>query len=123
MKDQPLPDDSSPTALSPNYVGDSDPEEDPEEDHADYPTDEGDNDDDESSNDDDESFDDDDDDDEDEEEEHEASKDDGEEEEHPALADSSDVPVDDPVLSAEDTESFETDESAPTPVPSPRRRT
>ncbi|GKA63082.1 hypothetical protein Tco_0762688 [Tanacetum coccineum] len=58
MEDQPLPDDSSPTALSPNYVGDSNPEEDPEEDHADYPADRGDDDDDESSNDDDEDDDD-----------------------------------------------------------------
>ncbi|GKF11778.1 hypothetical protein Tco_0049704, partial [Tanacetum coccineum] len=37
MEDQPLPDDASPTALSPGYVADSDPKEDPEEDHADYP--------------------------------------------------------------------------------------
>ncbi|GJR26565.1 hypothetical protein Tco_1102797 [Tanacetum coccineum] len=40
---------------------------------------------------------------------------------HPALADSSVVPVDDPVSSAADTEAFETDESASTP-PSPRSR-
>nr|GEW19478.1 hypothetical protein [Tanacetum cinerariifolium] len=37
MKDQPLPDEASPTALSPGYVANFDPEEDPEEDHADYP--------------------------------------------------------------------------------------
>ncbi|GJT16098.1 putative reverse transcriptase domain-containing protein, partial [Tanacetum coccineum] len=41
-RDQPLPTDASPTALSPGYVADSDPdedpEEDPEEDHADYPS-------------------------------------------------------------------------------------
>nr|GEX40612.1 putative reverse transcriptase domain-containing protein [Tanacetum cinerariifolium] len=36
IKDQPLPDDASPTAISPGYVADSDPEEDPEEDLADY---------------------------------------------------------------------------------------
>ncbi|GKE03168.1 hypothetical protein Tco_1395186 [Tanacetum coccineum] len=111
IEDQPLPDDASPTALSPGYIADSDPEEDPEEDPADYPADGGDDDDDESSDDDDD------------EEEQEASKDDDEEEEeHPAPADSSVVPVDDHVPSAEDTEAFETDESAPTPVPSPRRR-
>ncbi|GKA86007.1 hypothetical protein Tco_0807718 [Tanacetum coccineum] len=46
-----------------------------------------------------------------------------EEEEHLAPADSSAVPVDDPVPSAKDTEAFEIDESAPTPVPSLRRRT
>nr|GEV66422.1 putative reverse transcriptase domain, ribonuclease H-like domain, aspartic peptidase domain protein [Tanacetum cinerariifolium] len=43
IDDQPLPTDASPTALSPGYVADSDPdedlEEDPKEDHADYPTD------------------------------------------------------------------------------------
>ncbi|GJV59395.1 reverse transcriptase domain-containing protein, partial [Tanacetum coccineum] len=107
MEDQPLLDDASPTALSSGYVADFDPdkdlEEDPEEDHANYPADGGDGDD--------ESFDDDDDaDDED---------DDEEEEEHLTLADSSAVPVVDLVPSARDTEAFETDESAPTP-PSPR---
>ncbi|GJS14106.1 hypothetical protein Tco_0408578 [Tanacetum coccineum] len=48
LEDQPLPVDASPTALSPGYVADSDPdedpEEDPEEDHADYPADGGDDD-------------------------------------------------------------------------------
>ncbi|GJT54636.1 putative reverse transcriptase domain-containing protein [Tanacetum coccineum] len=54
----------------------------------------------------------------------EASEDDDEEkEEHPAPVDSFVVPVDDHVPSAEDTEAFETYESAPTPIPSPRRRT
>ncbi|GKA41590.1 hypothetical protein Tco_0734250, partial [Tanacetum coccineum] len=33
----PLPDDASPTTLSPGYVAESDPEEDPEEDAAKYP--------------------------------------------------------------------------------------
>ncbi|GKD31099.1 hypothetical protein Tco_1241877, partial [Tanacetum coccineum] len=42
LEDQPLPTDASPTALSPGYVADSNPEEDPEKDHADYPTDGGD---------------------------------------------------------------------------------
>ncbi|GKC06542.1 hypothetical protein Tco_0998152, partial [Tanacetum coccineum] len=54
---------------------------------------------------------------------HEASEDDDEdEEEHSAPADSFAIPVDDSVPSAEDTKAFETDESAPTLVPSPRRR-
>ncbi|GKA63081.1 hypothetical protein Tco_0762687 [Tanacetum coccineum] len=39
------------------------------------------------------------------------------------MTDSFAVLVDHPIPSAEDTESFETDESAPTHVPSPRRRT
>ncbi|GKE05556.1 hypothetical protein Tco_1397574 [Tanacetum coccineum] len=88
-------------------MADSDSEEDPEEDHADYPADGGDDDDDEPSDDD---KDDDDIDDEDEE-----PFEDKEEEEHLALADSSVVPVVDPVSSAGDTEALETDESAPTP--------
>ncbi|GJY19222.1 hypothetical protein Tco_0390713 [Tanacetum coccineum] len=56
MEDQPLPADVSPTALSPGYIADSDPEKDEEdlkEDPADYPADRGDNDDNESSDDDD----------------------------------------------------------------------
>ncbi|GJS78945.1 putative reverse transcriptase domain-containing protein [Tanacetum coccineum] len=115
----PLPDDASPTALSPGYIVDSNPEEDPEEDPKEDPADGGDYNDDESSDDDD-----DDDDDDDEEQEQEASEDDEEEEEkHLALAYSSVVPIDDPVPSPEDTKAFETDEFAPTPVPSPRRCT
>nr|GEW20070.1 xylulose kinase-1 [Tanacetum cinerariifolium] len=54
MEDQPLFADASPTALSPGYVVDSDPEKDgkdPKEDPADYPADRGNNDNDESSND------------------------------------------------------------------------
>ncbi|GKA49931.1 hypothetical protein Tco_0743004 [Tanacetum coccineum] len=51
MEDQPLPANASPTALSPGYIADSDPE-DPEEDPADHPVDGGDNDDNESSDDD-----------------------------------------------------------------------
>ncbi|GKA29721.1 hypothetical protein Tco_0715966 [Tanacetum coccineum] len=108
MEDQPLPDDASPAALSPGYIADFDPEEDPEEDPADYPADGGEDDDDESSDDDDDDDDDDEEDD---------------EEEHLASADSSDVLSIDHVPSAEDTEAFETDESAHTLVPSPRRRT
>nr|GFD56357.1 hypothetical protein [Tanacetum cinerariifolium] len=85
MEDQPLPANASPTALSPGYVVDSDPEKDeknPKEDPAYYPTDRGNNEDDESSN-----YDDDDDDKKDEE--------DKEEEEHPAPIDPSDVSTDD----------------------------
>ncbi|GJS27603.1 hypothetical protein Tco_0488223 [Tanacetum coccineum] len=78
---------SSPT-LSPGYVADSNPEEDSEEDHADYPADGNE-----------------------------------EEEKHLAPADFSDVPITDHVPSAEDTEALETDEAAPTHVPSPRRHT
>ncbi|GKC87459.1 hypothetical protein Tco_1148108 [Tanacetum coccineum] len=114
LEDQPLPTDASPTALSPGYVADfdpdEDPEEDPEEDHADYPANGGDGDD--------EPFDDDDDDDDtddEDEEPFEDEDDDEEEEEHLALTDSSTVPVADLVPSAMDTEAFETDESAPTP--------
>nr|GFD63419.1 hypothetical protein [Tanacetum cinerariifolium] len=46
MEDQPLPADASPTALSPDYIIDSDPEKDekdPKEDPADYPADRGNN--------------------------------------------------------------------------------
>nr|GEV17495.1 putative reverse transcriptase domain-containing protein [Tanacetum cinerariifolium] len=58
LEDQPLPADASPIAASPDYVADSDlnedPEEDPEDDQADYPADGGDGDgDDEPSDDDD----------------------------------------------------------------------
>ncbi|GJY53347.1 hypothetical protein Tco_0445011 [Tanacetum coccineum] len=98
LKDQPLPADASPTALSPGYVADSDPDEDPEEDpeevHADYPVDGGDGDDEPS---------DDDDDDTDNEEEPIEDEDDDEEEEHLAPADSSAIPVVDPVPSTRDT--------------------
>ncbi|GKF26355.1 hypothetical protein Tco_0082249 [Tanacetum coccineum] len=104
MEDQSLPADALPTALSPGY---EDPEEDPEEDHADYPAGGGD--------DDDEPSDDDDDDTDDEDEEPFEDEDDDEEEEHLALANSSAIPVVDPVPSAGDTEAFETDESVPTP--------
>nr|GEX00503.1 hypothetical protein [Tanacetum cinerariifolium] len=102
MEDQPLPDDASPIAISLGYIADSDPEEDPKEDPekdpADYHADGGDDANDESSDDDDDDVD-----------------KDKEDEEHSALADSSTIPVDDPVPPAEDPEAFETDESAPTP--------
>nr|GEY43082.1 hypothetical protein [Tanacetum cinerariifolium] len=48
---------------------------------------------------------------------------DGGDDEHPAMADSSIIPVDEPVPLTEDTEAFETDKSTPTHVPLPRRRT
>ncbi|GKE41450.1 hypothetical protein Tco_1468734 [Tanacetum coccineum] len=113
----PLPATVSPTADSPGYVPESDPEEDPEEDDdedpeedpADYPADGGDDGDDE-----DESSDDDEDEDVD-------IEGDEEEEEHPAPADSTAValPAVDQAPSAEETEPFETDESAATPPPHP----
>ncbi|GKA51034.1 hypothetical protein Tco_0744230, partial [Tanacetum coccineum] len=103
---QPLPLVDSPTALSLGYVTDSDPEEDSEEDseeeHADYPADGGDDDDD----------DDDDDTDDADEEPFE------EEEKHLSPADTSIVPIVDPVPSAGDTEALKADEPAPT-LPSP----
>ncbi|GKC57396.1 hypothetical protein Tco_1084994, partial [Tanacetum coccineum] len=43
--DYPIPADALPTAISPGYVPDSDPEEDSKADHADYPADGGDGDD------------------------------------------------------------------------------
>nr|GEZ51200.1 hypothetical protein [Tanacetum cinerariifolium] len=105
VEDQPYADDASPTAESPGYIADSesmeedsihypdeleddneDSKEDPKEDHTNYPADgaHGDEDDDE------------------------------DEEEHLALADSSTVPVIDPVPLAVDTEAFETDEAQKT---------
>nr|GFC01721.1 hypothetical protein [Tanacetum cinerariifolium] len=84
MEDQPLPADASPTALSPDYVVNSDPkkdEKDPKEDPTDYPVDRGNNDDD-------------DDDD------VEKDEDDKEEEEHLASADLSDVSTNDFVPSS-----------------------
>nr|GEY17428.1 putative reverse transcriptase domain-containing protein [Tanacetum cinerariifolium] len=99
LEDQPLLDDASPIAASPDYVVDSNPEEDPKDDQADYPVDGGDGDD--------EPFDDDDDDDIDdedpEEEPFEDEKDDEEEEEHPAPADFPAVHIIDPVLPAGET--------------------
>ncbi|GJY36892.1 putative ribonuclease H-like domain-containing protein [Tanacetum coccineum] len=106
-EDQPYADYASPVALSPGYVADSDPGEDPEEDFedgsVDYPADGGDDDDDDDSSDDDE-------------EKEEASE---EEEEHLALVDSVVAPAVDPVPSSEETEPFKMDESASTPPPPP----
>ncbi|GJU17685.1 subtilisin-like protease SBT2.6 isoform X1 [Tanacetum coccineum] len=84
IEDQPLPANALPTALSPSYIADSDPEEDeedPEEDPADYPTDGGDNDDN-------ESYDDDNNDDD-------VVKDEEEEEDHLAPSDPSGILIDD----------------------------
>ncbi|GJY42826.1 hypothetical protein Tco_0431039 [Tanacetum coccineum] len=116
-EEQPLPAAVSPTADSLSYVSESDPEEDPKEDDdkdpkedpADYPADGRDDGDDE-----DKSSDDDEDEDVDIEE-------DGEEEEHPAPVNSTAValPAVDLAPSAEETEPFETDESAATPPPHP----
>ncbi|GKB17953.1 hypothetical protein Tco_0851876 [Tanacetum coccineum] len=103
IEEQPDAADASPTALSPGYVTDYDPEEDPEEKHTDYPADGGDDDDDD---------DDDDNDDDDADDEEEETSDD-KEEEHLALADPSVVPVVDPVPSAGDIEAVEAEEPAP----------
>ncbi|GJS07791.1 hypothetical protein Tco_0364587 [Tanacetum coccineum] len=120
-EEHPLPAAASPTAQSPDYVPESDPKEDPEEDDdedpeedpVDYPADGGDDGDDE-----DEPSDDD------EDEEVDIEADDEEEEEHPAPADSIAValPAADQAPSAEETEPFETDESAATPPPHPAYR-
>nr|GFA14630.1 hypothetical protein [Tanacetum cinerariifolium] len=112
LKDQPLPADASPIAASPDYVADSDSEEDleedPEDDQADYPVDGGDGDDEPSDDDDDDNINDKD-------PEEEPFKEDDEEEEHPALADSSIIPIKDLVLPIGDTEALEADE--PTHAP------
>ncbi|GJU99824.1 hypothetical protein Tco_1329095 [Tanacetum coccineum] len=124
VEDQPYADDASPTAESPGYIADSDSmEEDTDADSIDYPDEpeDGEEDDDEDPEEDpeedpsEEHEPEDDDDDDDTDDEDEEPTEDEEEEEHPALADSSAVPVVDPVPSAGDTEAFETDESAPTP--------
>ncbi|GJU39921.1 hypothetical protein Tco_1192878 [Tanacetum coccineum] len=121
-EDQPYAEDASPTAQSPDYVPESDPEadpeedddKDPEEDHVDYPADGGDDGDDKEG-----SSEDDEDDDMDIE-----ADDDDEEEEHLAPADSVVValPATDQAPSAEETEPFETDESAAIPPPHPAYR-
>ncbi|GKG50926.1 hypothetical protein Tco_0539050, partial [Tanacetum coccineum] len=95
MEDQSYAVVDSPIALSPGYVADSDPEEDPKEDYedgpVDYPADGGDGNNDDSSDDD---------------EEEEALEE--EEDEHLALADSVVAPVVDHVPSSEETEPYET---------------
>nr|GEZ62653.1 reverse transcriptase domain-containing protein [Tanacetum cinerariifolium] len=119
-EDQPYVEDASPTAQSPEYVPESDLEahpeddddEDPEEDPVDYLADGGDDGDDEEG-----SSEDDEDDDMD-------IEADEEEEEHPAPADSIVVAstAADQAPSAEETEPFETDESAATPPRHPAYR-
>ncbi|GJS79199.1 putative reverse transcriptase domain-containing protein [Tanacetum coccineum] len=121
-EDQPYTEDASPTAQSPDYVSESDPEvdpkeggdEDPKEDPVDYPADGRDDGDDE-----DEPSEDDKDDDVDIE-----ADEDEEVEEHPAPADSVVValPAGDQAPSVEETELFETNESAATPPPHPTYR-
>nr|GEY89333.1 hypothetical protein [Tanacetum cinerariifolium] len=120
-EDQPYAEDASPTAHAPEYVPESDLEaypgedddEDPEEDPVDYPAHGGDD-----NNDLKGSSEDDEDDDMD------IKADKKEEEEHPTLADSVVValPVADQALSVEETDPFETDESAATPQPYPACR-
>ncbi|GJS17110.1 hypothetical protein Tco_0411582 [Tanacetum coccineum] len=131
VEDQPGAEDASPTAQSPDYVPETDPEadpeedddEDPEEDPIDYPADGGDDRDDEM----DIKEDEDDDmdieaDEEDEDDEMDVEVDEEAEEEHPAP----DYPVVVALAaiapSAEETEPFETDESAATPPPHPAYR-
>ncbi|GKB28760.1 hypothetical protein Tco_0868161, partial [Tanacetum coccineum] len=103
-EEQPLPAAASPTAQSPDYVLESDPEADPEEDDDEDPEEDPD--------------------DEDDDEVAIEADDEEEEEEHPAPADSVVValPAADQAPSAEETESFETDESAATPPPHPAYR-
>ncbi|GJV43954.1 hypothetical protein Tco_1428490 [Tanacetum coccineum] len=125
VEDQPYADDDSSTAESPGYIADSDSmEEDTDADSINYPDEpeDGEEDDDEDSEEDpsEEHKPEDDGDDDTSDEDEEPTKDD-EEEEHPAQVNSSMVPVVDPVLSAGDTEAFETDEFAPTPI-SPQTR-
>ncbi|GJR28577.1 hypothetical protein Tco_1104809 [Tanacetum coccineum] len=120
-EEQSLPVAASPTTQSPDYVPESylkeDPEEDddedPEEDLVDYLADGGDDGDDE----DEPSYDD-------EDEEVDIEADDKEEEEHPAPADSIAIALlaADQAPSPEETEPFETDESATTPPPHPTYR-
>ncbi|GJZ98765.1 hypothetical protein Tco_0671218 [Tanacetum coccineum] len=118
VEDQPYASDASPTAESPGYIADSDSmDEDTNTDSIDYPDEpeDGKEDDDEDPEEDPseehESEDDDDDDDTDDKDEEPTEEEEG----HPTLADSSTVPVVDPVPSAGDIEAFETGESAPTP--------
>ncbi|GKF62453.1 hypothetical protein Tco_0182507, partial [Tanacetum coccineum] len=117
-EEQLLPAAASPIAQSPDYVLESDPEEDPKEDEdedpkedpADYPADGGDDGDDEDEpSDDDEEVD---------------IEADEKEEEHPAPVDSTVValPAIDQAPSAEETEPFETDESAAIPPAHPEYR-
>ncbi|GJW70610.1 hypothetical protein Tco_0127527 [Tanacetum coccineum] len=127
-EDQPYAEDASPTAQSPDYVPDTDPEadpeedddEDPEEDPIDYPADGGDDGDDEMDIEEDEDDDMDiDADEEDEDDEMDVEVDEEAEEEHSAPAYPVVVALPATAPSAEETEPFETDESAATPPPHP----
>ncbi|GJR14775.1 DNA/RNA polymerases superfamily protein [Tanacetum coccineum] len=128
-EDQPYAEDASPTAQSPDYVPDTDPEadpeedddEDPEEDPIDYPADGGDDGDDEMDIDEDDDMDIDADE-EDEDDEMDVEVDEEAEEEHPAPAYPVVVALPATAPSAEETEPFETDESAATPPPHPAYR-
>ncbi|GKD83497.1 hypothetical protein Tco_1350336 [Tanacetum coccineum] len=130
-EDQPYAEEASPTAQSPDYVPETDPEadpeedddEDPEEDPIDYPADGGDDGDDEMDIEEDE------DDDmdieaneEDKDDEMDVEVDEEAEEEHPAPAYPVVVALPATAPSAEETEPFETDESAATPPPHPAYR-
>nr|GEV97745.1 putative reverse transcriptase domain-containing protein [Tanacetum cinerariifolium] len=108
-ENQPLPVDDSPIAASPDYVADSNPEEDPKDDQADYPADGGDGDDEPSDDDDDDDTNDED------PEEEPFEEDDKEDDEHSTPADSSVVPIGDLILSAGETKALEADE--PTHAP------
>ncbi|GJT34352.1 hypothetical protein Tco_0924771 [Tanacetum coccineum] len=127
-EDQPYAEDASPIALSPDYVPESDPEadpeedgdEDPEEDPIDYPADGGDDGDDEMDIEEDE--DDDMDIEADEEDEDDEMDVEIDEEEHLAPAYPVVVALPATAPSAEETEPFETDESAATPPPHPAYR-
>nr|GEV42501.1 reverse transcriptase domain-containing protein [Tanacetum cinerariifolium] len=120
IEDHPLPADASPTVVSSGYVADfewdEDLEEDPEEDHADYPADGRDGDD--------EPFDDDDDDTDDEDDEpfEDEDDDDEEEDEHLALTDSSVAPVVDLVPSIRLRRSWKTIRLEPPMSPSIKAR-
>ncbi|GJS42752.1 putative reverse transcriptase domain-containing protein [Tanacetum coccineum] len=125
-EDQPYAEDASPIAQSPDYVPESDPEadpeedgdEDPEEDPIDYPADGGDDGDDEMDIEEDEDADMD----IDEEDEDDEMDDEEAEEEHSAPAYPVVVALPATAPSAEETEPFETDESAATPPPHPAYR-
>ncbi|GJT26251.1 hypothetical protein Tco_0906526 [Tanacetum coccineum] len=130
-EDQPYAEDASPIAQSPDYVPESDPEadpeedddEDPEEDPIDYPADGGDDGDDEMDIEEDEDADMDiDADEEDEDDEMDVEIDEEAEEEHSAPAYPVVVALPATAPSAEETEPFETDESAATPPPHPAYR-
>nr|GEW38718.1 hypothetical protein [Tanacetum cinerariifolium] len=104
-KEELLPAATSPTTESPGYIDESDPDDDPEEDPADYPSNEEDEGDDEDEDDD-------------------IDIDIEGEDEYLAHADSTAVtlPTVDHAPSAEETEPFETAESAATPPPHPAYR-